>query len=85
MDMSKLTKAFKDVSDIDGYKQFTDAVTDIQKEIRRNKNTGAEKIVSLEDLLKKIFVELEYIDLNNLSEVNGKLLKILEDLRCINE
>ena len=50
MDMSKLTKAFKDVSDIDGYKQFTDAVTDIQKEIRRNKNTGAEKIVSLEDL-----------------------------------
>lgn len=70
---------------IDGYKQFTDAVTDIQKEIRRNKNTGAEKIVSLEDLLKKIFVELEYIDLNNLSEVNGKLLKILEDLRCINE
>lgn len=39
----------------------------------------------MEDLLKKIFVELEYIDLNNLSEVNGKLLKILEDLRCINE
>lgn len=85
MDMSKLTRAFKNVTDIDGYEEFTNAVSDIQKEIRRNKNTGAEKIVSLEDLLKKIFVELEYIDLNNLSEVNGKLLKILEDLRCINE
>lgn len=65
--------------------ELTAVISDIQKEIRRNKNTGAEKIVSLEDLLKKIFVELEYIDLNNLSEVNGKLLKILEDLRYINE
>ena len=70
MDMSKLTQAFKDVTDINGYNQFTDTVSDIQKEIRRNKNTGAEKIVSLEDLLKKIFVELEYIDLNNLSVFN---------------
>lgn len=28
---------------------------------------------------------LNAIEVNNLSEVNGKLLKILEDLRCINE
>ncbi len=85
MDMSKLTKAFENVTDIEGYNKFTETVSNIQKEVRRNKNTGAEKIVNLDELLRKVFAELEYIDLNNLSEANAKLLEILDELRRINE
>lgn len=84
INLGKLTEAFKKLVDSEEYKTMTDTLENLQKEVRRNKNNGAEEMVMLEDLLRKIFHDLDYIDLSELSEINAKLLDALNELRRIN-
>ena len=82
MDMSKLTQAMKDLEGKEQYKRFTDRVTEIQKEIKRNKNHNQAEMIKLDELLREIF---EKLDINNLDELSEELQKILNAMRAINE
>lgn len=64
------------------YNHMTDIVKDIQKEIKRNKNHNQAEMVKLDELLKKIFQNL---DINDLDNINEQLSEILEKMRKINE
>ena len=59
-----------------------DTVSEIQKEIKRNKNRGQAEMVKLDELLKKIFDSLH---IDNLEEINEQLREILDRIRAINE
>ena len=88
INMGKLTKAFKALTGSKAFKGMERHISDIQREIQRNKNTSAAGMVRLDALLGKIFRDLEYLDLNDpqaLTDVNKELLKVLDKLRAINE
>ena len=65
-------------------KRFTDIVTEVQKEIKKNKNKEDIKIVMLDQLLQKIFDKLEIADLDKLDELSDELLDALKNARDIN-
>lgn len=85
LDLGKLADVFKNLVGSEEYKTMTDTITEIQTEVRRNKNRNQSSMVMLDELLKKIFEQLNITDLNNLSEINGELAKALAELRRINE
>lgn len=65
-------------------KDFTDTVTEVQKEIKKNKNKDDIKIVMLDELLQKIFNKLEIIDLDKLDDLTEELREALCKARDIN-
>ena len=65
-------------------KRFTDIVTEVQKEIKKNKNKEDIKIVMLDQLLQKIFNKLEIADLDKLDDLSDELLEALKNARDIN-
>lgn len=65
-------------------KRFTEIVTEVQKEIKKNKNKEDIKIVMLDQLLQKIFDKLEIADLNKLDDLSDELLNALNKARNIN-
>lgn len=65
-------------------KRFTDIVTEVQKEIKKNKNKEDIKIVMLDQLLQKIFNKLEIADLDKLDDLSDELLEALNNARDIN-
>ena len=73
MDMSKMTES---------YSRFTDYVTSIQREIKRNKNRNQSEIIKLDELLRKIFEQLDIDDLDN---INDELREILARMKAVNE
>ena len=85
LDMSALSEAMQKFVNTDEYKAMTQSVSDIQAEVKRNKNRNQTDMVKLDELLKKIFAMLEIADLDNLSEVNAELAKALAEIRRINE
>ena len=66
------------------FKRFAKVVRDVQNEIKKNKNKDDIKIRELDELLKKIFNELEIVDLSDLDSVSDELLEALEKARNIN-
>ena len=82
MDMSKMTETMKDFTKRESYSRFTDYVTSIQREIKRNKNRNQSEVVKLDELLRKIFEQLDIDDLDN---INDELREILARMKAVNE
>lgn len=66
------------------FQRFSKVVTDIQNEIKKNKNKDDIKIRKLDELLQKIFSDLCIPDLSNLDTITDELLEALERARNIN-
>lgn len=82
LDLSKLMDAMKGVTDSDDYKQFTELIVEVQKEIKRNRNHNQIEMVKLDEVLKRLF---ETLDISNLADISDELKKVLEEARRINE
>ena len=66
------------------YKRFEKTVRDVQKEIRRNKNTGDIQIVKLDEMLQEIFNKLSISNLDDLDNITDELLEALNEVKEIN-
>ena len=66
------------------FKRFSETVVEVQNEIKRNKNKDDIKIIKLDELLQKIFNELDIHDLSDLDSITDELLKALQEARNIN-
>ncbi len=77
-----LSKFMPNSEDFDKVK---DVITDLQKEIQKNKNKKDIKVQKLEELLKEIFNKLQMLDYENIDELSEDLKKALEDAKKINE
>lgn len=67
------------------FDKVKDVLTDLQKEIQKNKNKKDIKVQKLEDLLKKIFDKLQVFDYSNIDELSDELKQALEEAKKINE
>lgn len=81
LDMSELSNKFKDFEKSQKYTRMQNTVGEIQKEIKNNKNRGQSEMIKLDELLKKIFNELNIDDLDS---INDQLKEILDKIRAIN-
>lgn len=66
------------------FKRFSETLVEVQNEIKRNKNKDDIKIIKLDELLQKIFNELDIHDLSDLDSITDELLKALQEARNIN-
>lgn len=82
LDFTKLIDAMKKVTDSEAYREFTDLVSKVQDEIKKNRNYNQIEMVKLDEVLKRLF---SLLDINNISEINDELRKVLEEARRINE
>jgi len=77
-----LSKFMPNSEDFDKVK---DVITELQKEIKKNKNKKDIKVQKLEELLKQIFDKLQMFDYDNIDELSEDLKKALIDAKKINE
>ena len=82
LDLSKLVDAMKKVTDSEGYKELGELVSDVQKEIRRNKNHNQIEMVKLDAVMQKLF---DSLDISNITEVNEGLRSVLTEVKRIND
>lgn len=71
--------------DSDAYKEFNDNIRKLQDEISKNRNKGDIRIVSLDQMLKKLFASMNITDMDDLDGVNEELRKIIEEAIRINQ
>jgi type I restriction enzyme R subunit len=69
----------------DDFNKVKDVLTELQKEVQKNKNKKDIKVQKLEDLLKKIFQKLEVFEYSNIDELSEELRIALEEAKKINE
>jgi type I restriction enzyme, R subunit len=62
--------------------ELKDVITSIQNEIQRNKNTNDLRIRKLEELLQKVFKEL---NIDNISELTEELKQVYDGIKNIND
>ncbi|WP_026391871.1 DEAD/DEAH box helicase family protein [Haploplasma modicum] len=67
------------------FSKVKDVLTDLQREVQKNKNKKDIKIQKLEDLLKKIFEKLQVFDYATIDELSEELRAALEEAKRINE
>ncbi|MDD4244112.1 MAG: DEAD/DEAH box helicase family protein [Bacilli bacterium] len=67
------------------FNKVKDVLTDLQREVQKNKNKKDIKIQKLEDLLKKIFEKLQVFDYATIDELSDELKAALEEAKRINE
>ena len=60
-------------------------ITNVQNEIKKNKNKKDIKVQKLEDLLKKIFERLQMFEYSSLDELTDELRSAYEEAKRINE
>lgn len=65
--------------------KFRKTVTDIQREIKKNKDKKDIKLVELDKLLQKVFERLQIGDIDSLDEINEKLTEALAKAKAIND
>ena len=82
LDLSKLTDAMKDFANSEEFNTLTVLVQDVQSEIKKNRNHNQIEMVKLDELLQKLFQDL---DIANLENINDELRAILDAVRRINE
>lgn len=82
LDLGKLIEAMKNFATSEEYKELTSLVTKVQDEIKRNRNHNQIEMVKLDELLQKLFRDMDIV---NLAEMNDELRKILEEAKRINE
>ncbi len=79
LDLSKFMPNSED------FNKVKDVITNLQKEIQKNKNKKDIKVQKLEDLLKDVFRKLQMLEYDNIDELSNDLKKALEDAKKINE
>lgn len=67
------------------FEKVKEVITDLQKEIQKNKNKKDIKVQKLEELLKKIFDKLQMFEYENIDELSNELRKAYEEAKRINE
>ena len=82
IDLSKLTRAMKELTDSDEYAEMTRLVAEVQEELKRNQNKSQIEMVKLDEILRQLFEDL---DIDSLASINSKLLDVLQQAREINE
>ena len=82
LDLSKLTDAMKDFANSEEFNTLTVLVQDVQDEIKKNRNHNQIEMVKLDELLQKLFQDL---DIANLANINDELRAILDAIRRVNE
>ena len=85
LDLGKFQEILDKFTASPAYNTLTDVVSDIQKEIKKNRNHNQSSMIQLDELLQKIFAMLEIADIDNLAAVNAELAKVLAEIRRINE
>ena len=81
LDLGKLVDAMKQFATTEEYKELTELVTKVQNEIKRNRNHNQIEMVKLDELLQKLFRDM---DIANIAEMNDELRKALEEAKRIN-
>ena len=81
LDLSKLSDAMKEFVDTEEYTIMIDLVTQVQDELKKNKNHEQIAMVKLDEVLQKLF---KMLDISNLDSINEELRAILEEARRIN-
>ena len=66
-------------------KEIVKIVSDIQGEIKKNKNKGDIRIIKLDELLQRIFDSLSISDLDNMDDIKDELINVLYELNKINK
>ena len=79
LDLSKFIPNEEDLN------KFTKAVSDVQGEIKNNKNKKDIKVQKLEDLLKKIFEKLEMFEYETIDDLTEELRKAYDEAKAIND
>ncbi len=82
IDLSKLTEAMQSVTEQEEYQTLTTLVTQVQDEIKKNRNHNQIEMVKLDEILQKLF---SMLDINNMAEISEELRKVLDEARRINE
>ena len=85
LDLGKYQELLDKFSNSPGYSKLTETVTEIQREVKKNRNHNQIEMIKLDELLQKIFAMLEIADIDNLASVNEELAKVLAEIRRINE
>ena len=68
----------------DNYKEFTKTLTDVKREINKNKNKSDIQLLSLDLALQELFARLDIKTLDDLSALTDEMKKILEKAIAIN-
>lgn len=85
LDLGKYQELLDKISNSPGYSKLTETVTEIQREVKKNRNHNQIEMIKLDELLQKIFAMLEIADIDNLASINEELAKVLAEIRRINE
>ena len=85
LDLGKNQELLDKFSNSPGYSKLTETVTEIQREVKKNRNHNQIEMIKLDELLQKIFAMLEIADIDNLASINEELAKVLAEIRRINE
>ncbi|WP_025725537.1 type I restriction endonuclease [Acholeplasma granularum] len=67
------------------FDKVKDVLTELQREVQKNKNKKDMKVQKLEELLKKIFDKLQVFDYATIDELSDELRTALEEAKRINE
>ncbi|MGD9678994.1 MAG: DEAD/DEAH box helicase family protein [Vulcanibacillus sp.] len=67
------------------FNKVKDVLTELQKEVQKNKNKKDIKVQKLEELLKKIFEKLQVFDYATIDELSDELRTALEESKRIND
>lgn len=67
------------------YRDFTDVLTTVQNEIKKNKNKEDIRIISLNEALRKLFSQMDIQDISDLDELTAQMREILEEAEAINK
>ena len=66
------------------YKDFTDTLTKVKREINRNRNKDDIKMVNLDAALQELFGRMNIMSIDDLGELTDEMRKILEQAMAIN-
>lgn len=78
LDLNQFTSSNPEVQ------RLIELVTEIQGEIKNNKNKGDIRIVKLDELLRRIFEKMSISDLDDLDGIGDELMEALDEVRRIN-
>ena len=79
MDLSKFDKSST------SYQDFEETMSKVQNEIKKNRNKDDVRIITLNEVLKKLFNSMDIRDISDLNNLTDEMRKILEEAEAINK
>lgn len=79
MDLSKFEKSST------SYQDFEKTMSKVQNEIKKNRNKDDVRIITLNEVLKKLFNSMDIRDVSDLDNLTDKMRKIFEKAEAINK